>query len=397
MGGIGIVGTGISGLQLALYLQGAGVDTTVYAPQPAGELRAGRLLNLVFRWAPTVGREQELGLDLWPEHSVGAVHVRVAGEGAPAFCGRLPAAARATDFRLYLPALLEHYEARGGRVVVGATDPAGLEALARRHELVVVAAGRDGFGGVFPRHPGRSPHTGPARHVTAGLYRGIAGPEPAGPDITLVPGVGEIFLLRFHSFDGPAVALSVEAVPGGPLDRLSDLAYEADPAAFESALLALLERFAPALARRVDRAAFGLTRPLDLLQGRLTPVVRQAVAPLAGGRAAIAIGDAWILNDPIAAQGANLGSRCAFLLGDAVLAGGPYDEAFCRRVESRLWAAALAPTTLSNALLEPPSEAAVAALVEAAQDQARADRFAAGFADPEDMLTLLAGEPAGCH
>ena len=33
MGGIGIVGTGISGLQLALYLQSAGINTTIYSPR----------------------------------------------------------------------------------------------------------------------------------------------------------------------------------------------------------------------------------------------------------------------------------------------------------------------------------------------------------------------------
>lgn len=99
------------------------------------------------------------------------------------------------------------------------------------------------------------------------------------------------------------------------------------------------------------RSSFGLTRPLDLLQGALTPVVRQSWAALGDGRHALAIGDAWILNDPVAAQGANLGSRCAFALGEAVAGGGPYDEPFRRRVAGLLWAAAEVPTTLSNAVL----------------------------------------------
>ena len=119
------------------------------------------------------------------------------------------------------------------------------------------------------------------------------------------------------------------------------------------------------------------------------------MAPLDHGRFALAIGDAWILNDPIAAQGANLGSRCAFLLGDSIVAGGPYDEAFCRRVEAELWAAAAAPTMLSNGLLEPPTEAVIGVLARAAQDQAVADRFAVGFGNPEDMLALLSGATTG--
>ncbi|MCA1845006.1 MAG: monooxygenase [Actinobacteria bacterium] len=397
MGGIGIVGTGISGLQLALYLQQAGVDTTVYSPRTAEEIRAGRLPNLVVRWAPTIEREGQLGFDLRPEHAVGAMQVRVAGDLELSFCGRLAAPARATDFRIYLSNLLGHYEDRGGRVAVGPCEPAGLEALSRQHDLIVVAAGRDGFGGLFPRDPVRSPHTSPARHVAAGLYRGAAWPEPAGPDMTLVPGVGEIFELAFHSFDGPVVALSVEAIPGGPLDVLSGLSYDADPGAFEAALLGLLAKFAPVVFERVDRAAFGLTRPLDLLQGRLTPVVRKAWAPLADGKHAMAIGDAWILNDPIAAQGANLGSRCAFLMGAEIAAGGPYDGAFCRRIEAEMWAAAAAPTLLSNALLAPPPPEVLTALARAAHDQAAADRFVSGFGDPEGMLSMLSPEPAPCR
>lgn len=396
MGGIGIVGTGISGLQLALYLQSAGVDTTIYSPQSLAEHRTGRLPNCVVRWGPTIERERQLGVFHWESNALVAMSVRVAGDPPLAFCGHLSHPANTTDFRLYLPGLLDDYERRGGRVVVGAVDPADLVGLAPRHELIVVAAGRDGFGGVFPRDPARSPHQSPPRHVTAGLYQGVAWPEPVAIDFTVVPGGGEIVRAPFYSFDGPITALFVNAVPDGPLDRLSRLRYEQDPAAFEAALLALLETFAPSIRLGVDPAAFRLNRPDDLLQGRLIPVVRQAWAPLGEGRHAVAIGDAWILNDPVAAQGANLGSRCAFLLGEAITAGGPFDAAFCRRIEDALWRVAEAPTTLSNALLEPPSQQVVDVLLRASRDQATADRLVSGFGDPEDMLSMLAPEPAAC-
>src|SRR5690349_13380801 len=150
MGGIGIVGTGISGLQLALHLQSSGIDATVYAPESAAQHGAGRLPNLVVRWAPTVEREHRLGLFQWEGNAFGTMHVTVAGDAPLRFSGRLPAPANTTDFRLYLPALLDTFEARGGRVVLGPCEPAGLDRVAARHDLVVVAAGRDGFGGLFP-------------------------------------------------------------------------------------------------------------------------------------------------------------------------------------------------------------------------------------------------------
>lgn len=147
---------------------------------------------------------------------------------------------------------------------------------------------------------------------------------------------------------------------------------------------------------QVDSSSFGLTGQLDVLQGRLLPVVRQAWTPLDEGKHALAIGDAWILNDPVAAQGANLGSRSAALLAELIEAGGPYDEAFCRQADSRLWGAAVAPTMLSNALLEPPTPAVIDVLVRAAQDSTFADRFASGFGDPEGMLAMFTPEPAAC-
>jgi hypothetical protein len=191
MGGIGIIGTGISGLQLALYLQHRGVDTTVYSPRSVEEHRTGRLPNCVMRWAPTVDRERELGVYRREGNVVGAVHVRVAAAHPLGFCGHLAGPANTTDFRLYLPDLLEDYQSRGGRLVVGPVGSGDLQALGRRHDLVVVANGRDGFGGLFPRDPARSPHQTPPRHITAGLYHGVAWPDPPGLSSRSSPGWGK--------------------------------------------------------------------------------------------------------------------------------------------------------------------------------------------------------------
>ena len=391
MEAIGIVGTGISGLQLALYLQAQGVGTTLYSPRSIDEHRGGRLPNCVMRWAPTVQRERALDVYHRAENEVEAIHVRIAGEPDLVFCGRLPGPANTTDFRLYLPDLLEDYQARGGAVVVGPCGPEDVLRLALRHELLVVAAGRDGYGGLFPPDPARSRHRAPPRHLTAGLYRGISWPEPSGVEFTIVPGMGEIFQVCFHSFDGPVSAVTVEGMPGTPLAELCERDHAAGPHAFQAAVLDVLDTFAPALFERIDHSSFALTGPLDLLQGRIGPVVRRSWARLSESRMALAIGDAWILNDPIAAQGANLGSRCAFVLGAAIAAGGPYDESFCRRAEQQMWAAAEAPTILSNALLEPPTPAAQDILFGASRDQTVADRFAAGFGEPEALLAMLTG------
>jgi hypothetical protein len=92
---------------------------------------------------------------------------------------------------------------------------------------------------------------------------------------------------------------------------------------------------------------------------------------------------------PIAAQGANLGSRCAFLLGELITTSLSYDQQFCLEVERKMGELALAPTALSLAMLEPPGPGLNHLLARAATDSAVADRFADGFAHPDALVASL--------
>ena len=175
---IAIVGTGISGLQLALTLQQAGVDTTLYAEKTADEMRAGRLPNTVVRFASTVARDRALGVGPW-DSTIEAMHVSIL-DTPIAFCGRVADPASAVDFRVYLPALLEAYVGRGGRVAYGATSAGDVVARTAEHDLTVVASGRDSIGAFFPRDERRSPHMAPQRTLCAAFFRGIAPTEPHG-------------------------------------------------------------------------------------------------------------------------------------------------------------------------------------------------------------------------
>src|SRR3954467_7201569 len=110
----------------------------------------------------------------------------------------------------------------------------------------------------------------------------------------------------------------MEAVPGGDLDTVP--AYDHDPAGFETTVLELLSRHAPLSYQRIDQDAFGVTRPQDVLQGAITPCVRQDWTRLGDGTYAVALGDAHSLLDPVVAQGANTGSWSAFVVGEEIVA-----------------------------------------------------------------------------
>ena len=188
--------------------------------------------------------------------------------------------------------------------------------------------------------------------------------------------------MPFTTFEGRVNSILFECIPGGGLDRIVDMRYDDDPHAFEATVLDLLQEHAPAIYERVDRRAFRLTRPQDVLQGAITPMVRHGYTRLAGGRFAVAIGDVRAVVDPIVGQGANTASQSAWLPGTRSSAGGPFDEAFCSGVEARIWEYARRRIEWTNATLHPPAQHAMDVFMAAAQNQAIADEIARQFNAP---------------
>ena len=387
--GVGIVGTGISGLTLALLLQREGVETTVYSPSTPDGIRRSRLPNTVARFEPTLARERELGVDHWafPDCTMTGLSFYAGVDPPVGFFGRSAGPIQAVDFRVLLPRFLEDYLERGGRLEVteGEPAPADVERWSERHELIVVAVGRGSMATLFPRDPARSPYDRPQRRLCAALLRGIDLPDPLSVSFNVAPGAGEIFQMAVWSAEGMVSNLLIEAVPGGPLERLAEMRPDDDPAAFCAEVERLVAAHCPPIAERVHPGRLELLGPLDVLQGAVTPTVRRGWAPLGTGRFAVAVGDAWITNDPITGQGANLGSQCAWLLGRAVAAGGPYDEGFCQRVEAAMWEYAEPVTMWTNAFLGPPPPHVFGLLGAAASDPRVAAAFIDLFSDPPAM------------
>ncbi|MCX5403906.1 hypothetical protein OHA37_08410 [Streptomyces sp. NBC_00335] len=390
MSGIGIIGSGISGLQLALRLQQLDVPVTLYSEQTSEELGSVRPRNFPARFAPTQEREDSLGVQAWKsdESRVHSWAITMHGEGGDLeFTASLTPPSSVVDFRLYLPHLLDEFARRGGDVRTG---PADVAEVGRRHDLVVVANGNRSMRDLFPVDEGRSPHTTPQRILCSGFYHGIEEDVPHQLDIHFVPGAGEILRIPFLSRLGPAHVLAFEAVPGGPLEGLAHLDSAADPAGFHREVLRAVGEFAPSLRARVDTDRFALIAPGELAQGAVTPVVREGWAILADGTCALAIGDAWITNDPLTAQGANLGSHTAFALAELIAsAAGPFDAAFCADASARLWDHARHVVEWSNAFLMPPPPHVQQLFGRAAGDKRIADAFVGGFHDPVAMWAVL--------
>ncbi|MBB5938717.1 styrene monooxygenase/indole monooxygenase family protein [Streptomyces zagrosensis] len=386
---IGIVGTGIAGLHLALRLQQFGIDATLYTAQDPDGIRSGPPLNFVTRFGSTREREGMLGLTQWASslYDNPWMHVCVEGPDGYAFRGELPKPASSIDFRMYLATLLEEYQRRGGEPVLRpVADRDDLVRLASHHELLVVAAGRGALTDTFARDPARSPFQSAPRHLVGGLFHGVRPPDPVGMTMHMVPGAGEIHAPTYHSFSGQVTAVLVEAVPDGPFSAVTDQDYRGDPDRFTADVLRLITTHVPDLRTRVEEREFVLTRPVDLMRGAVVPVVRRGWAQLADNAYALAVGDAWITNDPLTAQGANLGSRLAFHLADALREyTGAHDETFCRTVSEQLWTLAQPVVDWANLFIGPPAPQIGTLLAAAATDQRVADAFVARLDHPEAM------------
>jgi len=401
---IGIVGSGIGSVHLGLFLLKQGVSTTIYSDRSPDQLRDGRLPNTVALLGATREREKALGVNYWdePDFGVFGVNVYVGGEHPLSFRGEFERPGLFVDMRLYLPRLLAEFEARGGQIVFGALSADDVVALSAKHPLVVVASGRGSLTDLFPRWPEHSPYSQPQRSLMAGLFRGIDYPSPLGLTFNIAPGHGEIFENQMISFEGRQSGLLIEAIPGGDLEILTQLRYEDDPDRFKAALLERLHQYAPATYERIDPDNFALTRPLDILQGAVTPTVRRAYQALENDVFALAIGDVHVVNDPVTGQGANAASHAAWVAGDAIvetlekgrpcakrslarenLSDFPLDLAFYQIVEKRMWAYTRYVTEWTNGMLQPPPPHAIDLLVAATQNKAIADAFVDNFDAPQ--------------
>ena len=389
---IGIVGAGTAGLHLALLLQQRGVESTLYAERSAEDVRGGRLTNTVVHNHRTRARERLLGVNFWDGsappvdghwHSIG-------GEHPLDFPGYFRSPSLAVDYRLYQSKLLETFEERGGAVEVGAIGAADLERLSGRHDLLVVSTGRGDLAELFAPIAGRSPFTQPARILSAGLYRGIADTGDLHHVVlSLLGPLGEIINIPMWSRDGVVEVLLFECVPGGVLEVVARTPYADDPKAHDGLVLDTIRTYAPRIAERVDEANFGLVDPSSILQGAIVPTVRESFVRLGDGTHAIAAGDAHVVMDPVVGLGANAASLSAFALGEAIAEGGPFDEAFCRRVDEQRLPGVLAHFDFTSFMLAPQPQL-IDVIGAMSQNAALSDDFTDNFTDPAKQVEHLA-------
>ncbi|MEU4428639.1 styrene monooxygenase/indole monooxygenase family protein [Actinoplanes sp. NPDC024001] len=386
-----IVGAGQAGLQLGLGLNAEGHRVTIVSARRPEEIRDGWPTSTQALFEPALAAERAHGLNHWEQDSpaIAGLHVALAappGNLALRFKAPLERPARSTDQRIKMSRWLTDAAERGIEVIYREVGLGDLGALAREHELTVVAAGRGELTAAFARDEQRSPFTEPQRALAVAYVHGLA-PDPAWPEphvgFNAVPGLGELFVIPALAADGPCDILFWEAVPGGPLDVF---AGRLDPAEHLEITLRLIKENLPWVHERC--AGVRLAGERATLHGRFTPTVRRPVAQLPGGAIALGIGDVVIANDPITGQGANTAAKAADHYLRAVVSRGdqPFDERWMTETFESFWAEhGRAVTGWTDAMLQPLPPHVQQLLGAAAGNEVIARRFAAGFDDPNDL------------
>jgi hypothetical protein len=217
---------------------------------------------------------------------------------------------------------MNELESRGGRIIIEQVTPDRLGEIAASHALTIVATGRADLCRIFERDANRSVYEQPQRNLSMII---VTGGPPRIDGVPFLPvkfdflGTdGEIFFVPYHHKDaGPCWNILIEAKPGSRMDRFADISNgEAAVERMKEVVGALFPWDEP-FVRNMQ-----LADPLGWLVGRVTPTVRVPAARLSSGGIVAALGDTAISYDPIAAQGANSGSKQARHLVQSIIARG---------------------------------------------------------------------------
>ncbi len=357
---IAIIGAGQAGLHLGIGLVDAGYAVTLFSDRTPEAILNGKPMGLPLLFPDALQLERDLGINFWDDAFSGCDRFRnhvcdPEGNVVLSVSSNLDQPWQAVDQRLKFFTWMHEFVNRGGELVIKAMTPQDLEECVQKYDLVVVAVGRGSFSTLFEKDAQKTKHEQPKRHIAGGLYTGLNQGEAIDYRtfrVTNLPGIGEMMQVPFYAKDKlPVYAVAFEAHPGGVMDQFSQVKSGQE----------LLE-VSKKVIKQLRPSDYEIVKDMELvddqawIQGAITPIVRQPVGHLPSGAIVMGIGDAVILHDPIAAQGANNATKMAHLVKQRIIEHGNqrFDESWMQGVFDEFWNYAQYTHTLTDCFLAPP-------------------------------------------
>lgn len=392
---IAIIGAGQAGLQLSCGLLKNGYNVQLFSNRTAEQVYNGRILSSQAVFNTALKTERELKLNFWDKECPKNVSISLAVTG-PDFqskliewTGMMQHPYQSIDQRLKFAAWMNHFEQRGGKLTIKDVRTDELNKIAETHDLTIVAAGKGEISGIFSKDESRSTFYRPQR-VVACLYLLNVKPVRKNPGsrVCIVPGIGEYFSTPGLTHNETCEIIQFGGILNGPFDCWHDLSSPED---YLERAMSLLKKYVPWEAERCSGAQ--LTDNNAVLSASFTPVVKHPVASLACGINVLGLGDTLVLNDPIAAQGANGAAKASDIYLKSILMHGnqPFDKNWMQNTFESFWTQHAQWSTLwSNMLLSPPAPHMMQLLKTATHSSFLADKLADGFDKPSTLFPWVA-------
>lgn len=380
---IAIVGAGQSGLQLGIGLLDSGYDVTIISNRTPEEIHGGPILSSQVMFDPCLQTERDQGLNFWDDECPWMDILSVAAPGPDGsklidWTCTLDKPCQSLDQRIKFPRWMKTFAERGGELTIHEATLEDLESYAENYDLVLVASGKGDIGKLFERDAERCTFDKPQRDLSLMFVKNMR-PRDDGATggLTVVPGIGEYLYFRALTTSGVCDIMLFEAVIGGPMDVWAGVdAPEAHPKKAKE----LLKTFIPWEAARCENIE--LTDPKAVLRGRVPPTVREPIGRLPSGQPVLGIGDALILNDPLAGRGANSAAMAASMYLRRILEheDKPFSEEWMHSVFEEFWDWAQWGVRFTNAqLIVPPEPHLVQVLMTAQHSEPVKRAFVEGF------------------
>ncbi len=405
---VAIVGAGQTGASAALALAERGVEVTLFSDRDQRSLRNDvPATGTAVLFGGGQQAERHLGLDSYQDVAPlgSGMSQRIVAEPnieLIAFDGTFDGfTAEGVDTRLKADDRISGFRSIGGRFIVRAVDKDALDEIAAKHDLTLVATGRNGLRSLFPRDDARSVLIGPQRNVIMLTVTGLghdksvfAHRSPAGGAHSAFSFIGEKgeawWGPYYHKDVGPSWSFLGWAKPGSEWEKRFAAAVSAESAL---QIVADLHRdYLPWDLPEVLRFEVIPQDPHSWLIGAVTQEVRSSVGWTKSGHIVASLGDTAMSYDPIAGQGAQSGLIQTAIYVDRIIGrDGALDERWIRESFDIFYTQRGAGAELVTRLfLGHPDLAEIAQILIAAANGSErfADRLFGLISDPSPLLAL---------